>query len=102
MLFIPTQNTKPYTGPLTLIYRYRLPGLYGTNLSKNYIFDLLTASEYLFKIDLSTCHQWYNLGLLRGDIDHLASHIDTEVITSLTSLSLYHTPPREVTRFSVQ
>ena len=47
----------------------RLPGIFGAGLSKNYIFDLMTESEWIHKVDLGTCHQWYNLALLRGDIE---------------------------------
>ena len=47
----------------------RLPGIFGSGLSKNYIFDLQHETEYLHKVDLGTCHQWYHLRLLRGDIE---------------------------------
>jgi len=69
----------------------RLPGIYGKNISKNYIFDLMTGSPYMHKIDLSTCHQWYALRLLRGDIDQISEKILKER-TEVTVLNLFPEP----------
>lgn len=36
----------------------RLPGIFGPGLKKNYLFDLITGSQWLHKVDLNTRHQW--------------------------------------------
>lgn len=46
----------------------RLPGIFGSNMRKNYIFDLLTKSPWRHKINLNSYHQWYPLSRLTSDI----------------------------------
>jgi hypothetical protein len=46
----------------------RLPGIFGANMRKNFIYDLCARSEWRFKIDLNTSHQWYALKYLLEDI----------------------------------
>jgi len=69
----------------------RLPGLFGTGLSKNYIFDLLAETSYLHKVDLATCHQWYHLRLLRGDIE-VALNDAEQNTRHVTVLNLFPEP----------
>jgi hypothetical protein len=45
------------------------PGIFGQGMKKNYLYDLITSSEWLYKVDLNTRHQWYPLARLSGDID---------------------------------
>lgn len=52
----------------------RLPAVFGTGLKKNYVWDLLTQSEYLHKVDLASYHQWYDLGMLPADLDAVIAH----------------------------
>ena len=52
----------------------RLPGIFGINMRKNYIFDLLTKSPWRNKINLNTYHQWYPLRRLTEDIKKVVLH----------------------------
>lgn len=46
----------------------RLPGLYGLNLKKNLIFDLINA-HFLEQMNLRSAYQWYNLSRLHSDLE---------------------------------
>ena len=52
----------------------RLPGIFGYNMKKNYLFDLLTKSPWRHKINLNTYHQWYPLKYLTSDIGKIMEY----------------------------
>ena len=57
----------------------RLPGIFGVNMRKNYIFDLLTKSPWRHKINLNTLHQWYPLRLLSEDIGKVVAYNNNKI-----------------------
>jgi hypothetical protein len=62
----------------------RLPGIYGRNLKKNAIFDLLMNHE-IEKLDSRSVYQWYSL-------DQLNSHIQIAVTHELSIINLFPEP----------
>lgn len=53
-------------------YVFRLPALFGKNLKKNIIFDLINNNQ-LEKINLNSYYQWYDLNDLADHIRQLSS-----------------------------
>lgn len=64
----------------------RLPGLFGTGLKKNIIFDLMNLRNYE-NISLNSTYQWYDL----GDIPALISDINLEK-SMIINVSVEPTP----------
>ena len=69
----------------------RLPGIYGARMRKNYLFDLLTRSQWLFKVQLHTRHQWYPLRLLGADLLRVLEHNDK---VPVAAVNLFTAPLR--------
>jgi len=70
----------------------RLPGLFGCNLSKNYLYDLVVESDYIHKIDLATSHQWYPLAWLASDISTILHHAQFANFDSVLVVNLFPQP----------
>lgn len=51
------------------VYIFRLPALYGNGLKKNILYDLLNNNE-IYKININSYFQWYNINWLKEDIDN--------------------------------
>ena len=67
----------------------RLPGIFGPGMKKNYLFDLITNSEWLFKVNLNTRHQWYPLRHLSEDINTVLAANKKPHATTITIVNLF-------------
>jgi hypothetical protein len=69
-------HTLTYTNLLIL----RLPAIFGDNIKKNILFDLLNNNE-IHKIKLNSQYQWYNLNDLVMDTEHCLVTYQAKSIT---------------------
>lgn len=54
----------------------RLPGLYGPHLKKNILFDIKNSNN-LDQININSYYQWYNINLIKIDIEMISYDEDT-------------------------
>lgn len=77
----------------------RLPGIFGWNMRKNYLYDLLTENEWRRKINLNSFHQWYPLRRLSGDLERVIREANSARASSTDSSTKNLNPIRIVNLF---